>query len=128
MIVIARRLRPYFQAYSISVLTDMPLRLVFSKPNLSGRMMKCPIELSAYGVQFQPQEAKKAQVITDLIVEYAGRAEDEAEGEDPEWVLHVDSSSTRAGSSAGFMLVGPYRAKVLYVLKFRFKASNNEAV
>ena len=59
VIVIARRLRPYFQAHSITVLTDMPLRSVFSKPDLSGWMMKYAIELSAYGIQFQLREAKK---------------------------------------------------------------------
>ena len=34
VIVTARRLRPYFQAHSITVLTDMPLRSVFPKPDL----------------------------------------------------------------------------------------------
>ena len=90
-------------------------------------MIKYIIELSAYGVQFQPREAKKAQVITDFIVEYTSHAEEGGEGEDPEWVLHVDGSSTRAASGAGLVLLGPHRAKVLYALKFRFEASNNEA-
>ena len=59
-------------------------------------------------------------------MEYAGLAEDQEEGETPEWVLHVDGSSTRARSGAGLMLIGPHGAKVLYALKFEFKASNNE--
>ena len=89
--------------------------------------MKYVIVLSAYSVQFQPRESKKAQVIANFIVEYTGRAEEGGEGEDPEWVLHVDGSSTRAGSGIGLVLVGPYGAKVLYALKFGFEASNNEA-
>ena len=60
-------------------------------------------------------------------MEYAGLAKDQEEGDTSEWVLHVDGSSTRAGSGAGFVLVGPHGAKVLYALKFGFKASNNEA-
>ena len=47
--------------------------------------------------------------------------------EDHEWVLHVDGSSTRAGSGAGLVLTGPHGTKVLYALKFGFEASNNEA-
>ena len=46
--------------------------------------MKYAIKLSAYGIQFQPREAKKAQVIADFIVEYTGRVEEEGAGEDHE--------------------------------------------
>ena len=89
--------------------------------------MKYAMELSAYGVQFQPREAKKAQVIADFIVEYTGREEEEEVREDHEWVLHVDDSSTRADLRVGLVLVGPHGAKILYALKFGFEASNNEA-
>ena len=94
VIVTARRLRPYFQAHPVTVLTDMPLRSKFSKPDLSGRMMKYAIELSTYRVQFQPRETKKVQVIANFIVKYASRFKDQEEGETPEWVLHIDGSST----------------------------------
>jgi len=127
VIITARRLRPYFQAHAVTVLTDMPLRTVLSKPDLSGRMMKYVIELSAYRVQFHPREAKKAQVIADFIVEHTGTAPEEERGDIPEWTLQVDGSSTRSGSGAGLVLTGPHGAKVLYALKFGFKASNNEA-
>ena len=59
-------------------------------------------------------------------MEYTGLAEDKEEGETPKWVLRVDDSSTRAESGVGLMLVGLHGVKVLYTLKFRFKASNNE--
>ena len=126
VIITTRQLRQYFQAHLVTILTDMPLRSVFLKPDLLGRMMKYAIKLSAYRVQFQPREAKKAQVIADFIVEYAVLTEDQEEGETPEWVLHVDGSSSRVRSGAGLVLVGLHSAKVLYALKFRFKASNNE--
>ena len=89
--------------------------------------MKYAIELSAYGVRFQPHEAKKAQVLVDFVVEYTGRATEEGTEEDHEWILHVDGSSTRTGSGAGLILAGPHGTKVLYALKFGFEASNNEA-
>lgn len=41
--------------------------------------------------------------------------------------MHIGSSSTRVGSGNGLVLEGPHDAKVLYVLKFSFKARNNEA-
>ena len=48
-------------------------------------------------------------------------------GNVPEWVLHMDGSSTKSGSGAGLVLIGLHGAKILYALKFGFKASNNEA-
>ena len=36
----AQKLRPYFQAHLVVVLTDQPLRSILHKPDLSGRMLK----------------------------------------------------------------------------------------
>ncbi|CAL9001014.1 unnamed protein product, partial [Prunus brigantina] len=38
LVVSARRLRPYFQAHTIHVLTNHPLRQVLQKPETSGRL------------------------------------------------------------------------------------------
>ena len=35
----ARKLRPYFQAHPVGVLTDQPLRNILHKPDLTGRML-----------------------------------------------------------------------------------------
>ena len=40
VIISARRLRPYFDAYQVIVLTDLPLCSVLQSPDISGRMMK----------------------------------------------------------------------------------------
>ena len=36
---VAQKLRPYFQAYPITVLTNQPLRNVLHKPDITGRML-----------------------------------------------------------------------------------------
>ena len=36
LVIASRRLRPYFQAHSIVVLTDQPLKKVMQQPELSG--------------------------------------------------------------------------------------------
>ncbi|KAL6328496.1 hypothetical protein AAG906_038691 [Vitis piasezkii] len=41
----AQKLRPYFQAHPITVLTNQPLRNVLHKSNISGRMLQWAIEL-----------------------------------------------------------------------------------
>ena len=47
----AQKLRPYFQAHPVVVLTDLPLRGTIHKPNLSERMARWAMELSEYGIQ-----------------------------------------------------------------------------
>ena len=36
----ARRLRHYFQSYTVVVMTDLPIRKVLQKPNMVGRMVR----------------------------------------------------------------------------------------
>ena len=45
----------------------------------------------------------------------------------PKWELYVDRSSNEGGSGVGLILVSPERHRMHCALRFRFKASNNEA-
>ncbi|XP_052206796.1 uncharacterized protein LOC127811125 [Diospyros lotus] len=67
----SRKLRLYFQAHSIIVLTDQPLWSILQKPEYSGRLTKWSIELSEYDIQYQPRQAIKGQALADFIVECA---------------------------------------------------------
>ena len=46
MVTVARKLKPYFQAHTIIVLTDQPLKRAMSSPEAAGRMALWAIELS----------------------------------------------------------------------------------
>ena len=48
--VAAKKHRPYFQAHPIIVLTNLPLRNIIHKPDLSGRMAWWAIELSEFNI------------------------------------------------------------------------------
>ncbi|XP_077226454.1 uncharacterized protein LOC143859686 [Tasmannia lanceolata] len=65
----ARKLRPYFQAHTIKVLTDQPLRQVLHKPDTSGRLVKWAVELSEFDIRYMPRPAIKAQVLADFVAE-----------------------------------------------------------
>ena len=45
----------------------------------------------------------------------------------PKWGLYVDGSSNDGGSGADLILICPKRHRMHCTLRFRFKASNNEA-
>ena len=57
--VAMKKLRLYFQAHPIVVLTDLPLLSTINKPDLSGRMARWAIELSEFGIQYKLRLAKK---------------------------------------------------------------------
>ena len=65
----AQKLRLYFQAHPVVVLTDLPLQGTIHKPDLSGRMARWAMELSEYGIQYKPRLSKKGQVLADFLAE-----------------------------------------------------------
>ena len=48
----ARKLKSYFQAHTIIVLTDQPLKRAISSPEATGRMALGAIELSEFDVRY----------------------------------------------------------------------------
>ena len=50
LITTTRKLKPYFQAYTIVVLTDKPLRRAMSNPEAVGRMALWVVELSEFDI------------------------------------------------------------------------------
>ena len=80
--VAAKKLRPYFKAHSITILTNLPLRSTIHKPDLSGRMDRWAIELSEFGIQFKPRITLKGQVLADFLEEIP---QHEMEPDDSNW-------------------------------------------
>jgi hypothetical protein len=56
----ARKLRHYFEAHTIRVLTDQPLHDIFENRDGSKRIGKWAIELSEYIVDFEKHNAIKS--------------------------------------------------------------------
>ena len=50
LITTVRKLKPYFQAHTIVVLTDKPLKKAMSSPEVTGRMALWVVELSEFDI------------------------------------------------------------------------------
>ena len=70
LVTTARRLRPYFQAYTSEVPTEHPMRQILYKPETSERLIKWAIELSELDIRYKPRTAVKGQILEDFIVEF----------------------------------------------------------
>ena len=67
LVTAARKLRPYFQAHVINVLTGHPLKKAMNKLKAAGRLIQWAIELSESDVRYKPREAIKAQVLLVVV-------------------------------------------------------------
>ena len=70
LLIAARKLKPYFEAHTIDVLTDRPLRKAMSSPKVVGRMTLWAVELSEFDIQYHLRTAVKGQVVADFIAEF----------------------------------------------------------
>ncbi|GJV89620.1 reverse transcriptase domain-containing protein [Tanacetum coccineum] len=130
LVFAAKRLRRYFQAHPIAVITDQPIRQVMSRPEVAGRLQKWSIMLGEHNITYRPRTSVKGQILADFLVEKPEEASaDMSEKEIPQepWTLFTDGSSCIDGSGAGLILTSPEGAEFTYALRFQFTASNNEA-
>ncbi|GJT84333.1 reverse transcriptase domain-containing protein [Tanacetum coccineum] len=130
LVFTAKRLRRYFQAHPIAVITDQPIKQVMSRPDVAGRLQKWSIMLGEHNITYRPRTSVKGQILADFLVEKPEEASaDMSEKEAPQepWTLFTDGSSCIDGSGAGLILTSPDGAEFTYALRFQFTASNNEA-
>ena len=67
LIVAQRKLRPYFQAHTIIIMTDQPIQNAIGKPDAVGRMVQWAVELSQFDIEYR---LRTAQALADFIVEF----------------------------------------------------------
>ncbi|XP_061362992.1 uncharacterized protein LOC133306646, partial [Gastrolobium bilobum] len=126
LLVMARRLRPYFQGHQIVVRTNQPIRQVLHKPDLAGRMTNWAIELSEYDITYESRKAIKSQVLADFIMELTPvNSKHEKAGDT--WKVYVDGSSNSRGSEARIILESPEGVTIEHSLNLGFPTSNNQA-
>ncbi|GJV67646.1 reverse transcriptase domain-containing protein [Tanacetum coccineum] len=144
----ARRLRRYFQAHPIKVITDSPIGQVLNNSGASGRLAKWAVELGTYGITYVLRVAIKGQVLADFLadtpteinatpevannprVEDIPESSNEREDLTPgprAWRLYTDGASNNEGSEDGLILIAPDDVEYSYALRLNFSNSNNDA-
>ncbi|GJX27960.1 putative reverse transcriptase domain, ribonuclease H-like domain protein [Tanacetum coccineum] len=97
----ARRLRRYFQAHPIKVLTDKPIKQILTRPEKSGRIAKWAIELGEHDIEFQGRNSVRGHILADFLVETPStkdkdteikkpKAENKALKSESTWKLYTD--------------------------------------
>ncbi|GKB20944.1 reverse transcriptase domain-containing protein [Tanacetum coccineum] len=112
-----RRLKRYFEAHLVKVITDQPIKQILNKTEALGKLAKYAVELGTYNITFEPRNVVKGQ--TPEVVPERDYTE--------EWILFMNRASSLKGSRAGLVLIGPSGVKYTYALRLTFTTTNNEA-
>jgi hypothetical protein len=70
ILITFRKLRHYFDAYNIRVVSDFPLADILQNWDATGRIFKCAVELGALTLDFKSRTAIKSQVLVDFMAEW----------------------------------------------------------
>ena len=66
-----RKLPHYFQAHTVVVLTQLPLKSILRSADYTGRIDKWGTILGAFDIKYMPRTSVKGQVLADLVAEFA---------------------------------------------------------
>jgi len=65
----AKKLKPYFQAHPITVVSSAPLEKIIGNQDASGRVEKWAIEIATHGIKYEPRTTVKSQALADFLVD-----------------------------------------------------------
>nr|GEV75369.1 reverse transcriptase domain-containing protein [Tanacetum cinerariifolium] len=69
LVFATKRLKRYFQAHPIAVITDQPIKQIMSRPDVAGRLQKWSVMLGEHNITYRPRTSVKGQVLADFLAE-----------------------------------------------------------
>ena len=67
----AKKLKPYFQANPITVVSSAPLADIIGNRDATGSVANCAIEIACHGIKYEPRTSIKSQALVDFLVDWA---------------------------------------------------------
>ena len=137
-----RKLPHYFQAHTVVILTQLPLKTILRNVDYTGRITKWGTILGAFDIKYMPHISIKGQILADLVAEFTepeieellpvGNMDEKLVGTIsqyrlPTWEVYVDGASNQKGSGIGLVLMSPEKVVIEKSLRLNFSATNNEA-
>jgi ribonuclease HI len=128
VVVLARRkLRHYFEAHPVTVVSSFPLGEIIRNPDAAGRIAKWSVELMGETLAYALRKAIKSQILADFVAEWTDTQLPPPQIQAECWTLYFDGSVMKTGAGAGLLFVSPLGEQMRYVVLLHFPASNNMA-
>jgi hypothetical protein len=116
VIMSSRKLRHYFEAHRIVVVTNQPLHDLFDNREASSRISKWALELS---VDFESRTTIKSQVLADFIIDWTSPTFAEEAPIEP-WVIYCDGAWCKDGVGIAAIIESPSGVKIRYAARLNF--------
>jgi ribonuclease HI len=127
-VVLARRkLRHYFEAHPVTVVSSFPLGEIIHNQDAAGRIAKWSVELMGETLAYASRKAIKSQILADFIAEWTDTQLPPPQIQAKCWTLYFDGSVMKTGAGAGLLFVSPLGEHMRYTVRLHFPASNNMA-
>jgi hypothetical protein len=127
-VVLARRkLRHYFEAHPVTVVSSFPLGEIIRNPVAAGRIAKWSVELMGETLAYVSRKAIQSQILADFVAERTDTQLLPQQIQAECWTLYFDGSVMKTGVGAGLLFISPLGEHMRYALRLHFPTSNNVA-
>ncbi|RVW70517.1 Retrovirus-related Pol polyprotein from transposon 17.6 [Vitis vinifera] len=114
-----RRLRHYMTEYSVHLISRLdPLRYLFDRPALTGRLMRWLVLLTEFDIQYVSQKSIKGSIVVDHLGSLPTSEDRLVDDDFPDeefvamtslsgWCMYFDGAANQSGYGIGVLLVSP---------------------
>ena len=127
LIMASRKLRHYFQAHEVTVITRFPLQPILRNPEAAGRIVEWALELSSFGLKYESTSTIQSRALAEFIANCTPTLDEETPEivipgkEAPqEWIMYFDGAFSLQGTGAGVLFVAPTEQHLKYVVQMHF--------
>ncbi|XP_073355096.1 uncharacterized protein [Aegilops tauschii subsp. strangulata] len=103
----SRKLRHYFQAHEIIVITRFPLQCILRNLDATGRIVEWALELSSFALKFESTSTIQSRALAEFIAEWTPMQDEEIQesalpGKEStkEWIMYFDGAFSLQGRKA----------------------------
>jgi ribonuclease HI len=127
-VVLARRkLRHYFEAHPVTVVSSFLLGEIIRNPDAAGRIAKWSVELMGETLAYASCKEIKSQILADFVAEWTDTQLPPPQIQAECWTFYFDGLIMKTGAGAGLLFVSPLGEHMRYAVRLHFPASNNMA-
>ncbi|XP_065623591.1 uncharacterized protein LOC136064973 [Quercus suber] len=137
-----RKVPHYFQAHTVIVLTQLPLKAILLSADYTRRIAKWGTILRAFDIKYMPRTSVKGQILVDLVAKFTEPHVEEviptsdidersvgmiSQQSPSHWEMYIDGAANQKGSGVGLVLISPEKIVIEKSIRLNFTATNNEA-
>jgi len=127
VVLAGRKLRHYFEAHSVTVVSSSPLGEIVHNQEATGRIAKWSVELMGENLTYAPRKAIKSQILADFVAEWIDTQLPPPQIQAECWTMYFDGSVMKTDAGPSLLFILPLGVHIRYMIRLHFPASNNMA-